>query len=144
MVKGESLVSGDFGEGFVAYLLAKQGVDVVRAKTMGFDIFAIDHTGALFEKDKTVGVSVKTRISKHHARYVPTVPVGSRQISEAALIWKVEPWLAIVVGSIGQKLACFLLPFKEHQKFTGHATRKDVLAVSELYSDTTRIVKRLW
>lgn len=49
-VKGESIVSGEFGESFVAYLLVKSGVDVVRASTAGLDLFAIDHTGKIFPK----------------------------------------------------------------------------------------------
>jgi hypothetical protein len=90
MVKAESLISGDFGESFGAYLLAKENVDVVRAGTIGFDLFAIDHEGKILEKEKMVGISVKMRVSKFHERYVPTIPVGSQQVIEAQKIWKLE------------------------------------------------------
>ena len=132
----EASISGDFGEAFVAWLLAKDGVQVVRAKTVGFDLFAIDPNGRYFDKDKIVGISVKTRISKEHRRFVPTIPIHSEKIKQAQRIWKVEAWIAVVVGSVldGKKeLACFILPFKEREKFTGGARRKDVIAVSELY-----------
>jgi len=146
MVKAESLISGDFGESFVAYLLAKENVDVVRAGTIGFDLFAIDHEGKILEKEKMVGISVKMRVSKFHERYVPTIPVGSQQVIEAQKIWKLEAWLAIVVGSIGRekKLACFLLPFREVARLRGRAKRQDVIAVSELYRETNEAVKRLF
>lgn len=48
----ESISSGDFGESFIAYLLAKEGIDVVRASTIGFDLFAIDHKGKYLPKKK--------------------------------------------------------------------------------------------
>jgi hypothetical protein len=56
------MLSGDFGESFIAYLLSKEGIEVARASTVGFDLFAINAHGEIFPKDKIVGISVNSRI----------------------------------------------------------------------------------
>lgn len=143
LVGGGSLISGDFGESLVAFLLAKEGIDVVRASTIGFDLFAIDHGGRILKKDTMVGISVKMRVSQGASRYEPTIPIGSDKIEEAKRIWKLDAWLAIVVGSVGRNLKCYLLPFEERQQFSGRARRQDVVAPSELRKDRTGDVKHL-
>ena len=82
-IGSEAMLSGDFGESFIAYLLSKEGIEVARASTVGFDLFAIDADGEIFPKDKIVGISVKARISKIHRKYKPTIPVGSKKIEIA-------------------------------------------------------------
>ena len=138
------MLSGDFGESFIAYLLSKEGVHVVRASMVGFDLLAIDKTGKIFPTNKLVGISVKARISKSHKKYVPTIPVGSSEILSSAEVWSAEPYLGIVLGSQDQKLATFLVPFKDLGKFKGRATRKDVIATSELYKGRSKYIVRLF
>jgi len=46
-IGSEALLSADFGESFIAYLLSKEGVDVVRANSVGFDLIAIDAAGKI-------------------------------------------------------------------------------------------------
>jgi hypothetical protein len=52
----------------------------VRVNAVGFDLFAIDPKGKIFPKNKIVGISVKTRISKANKKFAPTIPLGSRKI----------------------------------------------------------------
>lgn len=136
--------SGDFGESFIAYLLAKKGIHVVRAGTVGFDLFAIDKTGKLLPKDKLVGISAKARISESHDKFVPTIPVGSTKMELSSKIWNAEPYLGIVAGSKNNQLAAFLVPLKDLSKLRGKATREDVVAVSELYKNNSGNVVRLF
>ena len=44
-IGSEAMLSGEFGESFIAYLLSKEGIEVARANTVEFDIFAIDANG---------------------------------------------------------------------------------------------------
>ena len=145
-IGSEALLSADFGESFIAYLLSKEGIDVVRASSVGFDLFAIDSIGKVFPKNKIVCVSVKARISKRHKNYRPTIPIGSRKLLAAKKIWNVETWVGIVVGSTrGEKnLAAFIFPLRDLPKLRGKAERKDVVAVSELYKNATGRVVRLF
>lgn len=136
--------SGDFGESFIAYLLAKEGVNVVRASTVGFDLFAIDKTGKVLPQDKLVGISAKARVSQAHKKFVPTVPVGSSKMQSSAVIWNAEPYLGMVIGSQDKKLAVFLVPLKDLPQLTGRAKREDVVAVSELYKNSSGNVIRLF
>lgn len=136
--------SGDFGESFIAYLLAKKGIHVVRAGTVGFDLFAMDKTGKFFPKDKLAGISAKARISESHDRFVPTIPVGSDKIESSSKIWNAEPYLGIVTGSKNNQLAVFLVPLRDLPKLRGKAAREDVIAVSELYKNSSGSVVRLF
>ncbi len=139
----EAMRSGDFGESFVAYLLSKKGVDVVRASTVGFDLFAIDPVGGIFPKNKIVGISVKTRISKTHNKFVPTIPIGESKIRSSMKRWRIEGYVGLVVRSQEEKsFAVFLFPIKNLKKLSGRAKRKDVVAVSKL--DGNRFVNRLY
>ena len=61
-IGAEAIHSGDFGESFIAYLLSKNGINVVRAHNIGFDLFAIDTKKKVFRTENIVGISVKTRI----------------------------------------------------------------------------------
>jgi len=141
-VGSEAMLSGDFGESFIAYLLSKEGIEVVRASTVGFDLFAIDSNGAIFPKDKIVGISVKARISKLHKNYKPTIPVGSEKIEASMKTWHVPAWIGIVVGSKERKLEAFIFPYEELKKLHGTAVRPDVVAVSQL--STNPKVKKLF
>lgn len=143
-IGSEAILSGDFGESFVAYLLSKEGIDVVRANTVGFDLFAIDSKGKIFPKKKIVGISVKARISKSSKSFKPTIPVGSRKISAAKKTWNTEAWVGIVIGGKDKKFDVFVFPFKELSKLRGKAKRKDVVAVSELHNNPTGKVVRLF
>lgn len=139
-----SIHSGDFGESFIAYLLAKKGIHVVRASTVGFDLFAIDKIGNLLPKDKLVGISAKARISEAHVKFVPTIPVGSTQIESSSKIWNAEPYLGVVIGSKDNQLTAFLVPLKDLPQLRGRATREDIVAVSELYKNSFGNVIRLF
>jgi hypothetical protein len=130
-IGSEAMLSGDFGESFIAYLLSKEGIEVARASTVGFDIFAIDANGKIFPKDKIVGISVKARISKTHKNYKPTIPIGSKKIEIAMNRWHVPAWIGIVVGSKDRKLEAFIFPYEELESLHGTAVRKDVVAVSQ-------------
>jgi hypothetical protein len=131
-IGSEAMLSGDFGESFIAYLLSKEGIEVARASIVGFDLFAIDANGTIFPKDKIVGISVKARISKLHKNYKPTIPVGSEKIEASMSRWHVPAWIGIVVGSKERKLEAFVFPYEELKKLHGTAVRQDVVAVSQL------------
>ena len=62
---GIALVLGDFYESFVSFLLAMRDVHVVRASTIGFDIFAIDSKGDTFPEKKIVGPKTKNTSKPH-------------------------------------------------------------------------------
>lgn len=142
----EAMLSTDFGESFIAYLLSKEGVDVVRASSIGFDLFAVDKNGKIFPKGKIACISVKTRISKRYRKYRPTIPVGSKKLMAATEIWSADAWVGIVVGTTRQnkELAAFLFPLKDLDKLKGAARREDVVAVSELYENPTDKTIRLF
>ena len=142
----EAMHSADFRESFIAYLLSKEGVDVVRASSVGFDLPAIDSRGRIFPKSKTICVSVKARISKRSTKYRPTIPIGSKKLLAAARIWNGDAWVGIVVGSTypGKELAAFIFPQQDLSKLRGTAQRKDVVAVSELYENPTSRAVRLF
>jgi len=135
----EALLSGDFGESFVAYLLAKKGITVARAGTVGFDLLARDHKGNILAKNKISGISVKTRISKRAKRYVPGVPLRSAQTLVAAKRWNAEPYLAVVIGSINNRLDVFIIPFKKALTLSGKIAKHDYLAAAQLYKNKSVI-----
>ncbi|MCW3985145.1 MAG: hypothetical protein NWE91_01880 [Candidatus Bathyarchaeota archaeon] len=143
-IGSQAMLSGEFGESFIAYLLSKEDVDVVRASTVGIDLFAIDSLGKIFPKREIVGISVKARISKQHKNFKPTIPIGSKKVLAAEKTWGIAAWIGIVVGSKDKTLAAFVFPFKDLPALRGKAVREDVVAVSELYKDTTKKVKRLF
>lgn len=145
-IGSEAMLSADFGESFIAYLLSKEGIDVIRASSVGFDLFAIDTVGKLFPKDKLICISVKARISKRQKNYKPTIPISSEKLLTAKRTWKASAWVGIVVGSTwAQKtLAAFIFPLKDLPRLRGKAQRKDVVAVSELYENPTKRVVRLF
>ena len=142
----EAMLSADFGESFVAYLLVKEGVDVVRASSIGFDLFAIDSTGEIFPKNKTVCVSVKTRISKRHKSFAPTIPIDEKKLAMAKETWHADAWVGIVVGSTSSSkvLDAFVFPLEDLPKLRGKAKRKNVVAVSQLRRNPTGRVIRLF
>lgn len=131
-IGSEAMLSGDFGESFIAYLLSKEGIEVVRASTVGFDLFAIDHNGTIFPKDKMIGISAKARISKSQKNYKPTIPVGSEKIEASMRCWHVPAWIGIVVGSMDKKMEAFVFPYEKLGELHGTAKRPDVVAVSQL------------
>jgi len=143
-ISNEPQVSAEFGEALVAYLLAREGVEVIRGPTKGFDLFARDRQGRIFQsKDKLIGISVKTRLLKEKFEYSSTVPIDSKKVSEAREIWNVEAWLALVVGRLGYSLRVFLLPYTKYSNFRGRAKREDVVSVSALEKDKTGTVRIL-
>lgn len=144
-IGSEAMLSADFGESFIAYLLSKEGVDVVRASSTGFDILAIDSEGKLLPRRRLICISVKARISKSSANYKPTIPVGSKKLAVAAQLWNAGAWVAIVVGSARhKKLAAFLFPLEDIPKLRRTALREDVVAVSALDENETGNVLRLF
>lgn len=128
-IGSEAIHSGDFGESFITYLLSKKGVNVVRARNIGFDLFAIDSRGKIFQKNKIIGISVKARISKTYKKFVPTIPIGSKQIKNSMKAWKTDAWIGIVVGNKDGSLRAFVFPFK-NLKYLSNG--KDAVAVSKL------------
>lgn len=140
----EALISGDFGESFVAYLLSKKGISVARASTVGFDLIARDRKGKVLTKNKISGISVKTRISKRAKRYVPGVPLGSSQTLPAAKKWGMKPYLAVVIGSINNHLDVFILPFKDAMRLKGNIAKKDFIAASQLHKNASGTVIKLF
>jgi hypothetical protein len=131
-VGSESGISGDYGESFIAYLLSKKGVNVVRAKTVGFDLFAIDKIGHILPKDKLIGISVKMRASRSNKNYLPTIPMGSTNIIKASRTWNVIPYIGIVVGNKDGSISASVFPFAEMHNLKGRAKRKDVVAFSAI------------
>jgi len=128
----ESLVSGDFGESLVSFLLIKKGVDVVRASTKGFDLFAIDNTGQIFPQEKIVGISVKARFTNSEKPFSPTIPLQSKKFFESAKIWKIEPYVSIVVGNFEKLyLECYVLCLYDAKNYYS-PKRKDAISVSQL------------
>ena len=141
-IGSKAIVSGDFGESLVAYLFRKEGIEVVRAKTVGFDLFAIDLTGDILPKNEIIGISVKARITKSS----PTIPVGSSKIQESMKTWKISAWIGIVASGGDESFVVFVFPFNELRRLRGKSKRLDVVSVAELYkaSDSGRFrVKRL-
>lgn len=132
-IGSQAMLSGDFGESFVAYLLSKEGINVVRASTVGFDLFVIDRKGKFFPKNKIIGISVKARISKSHNKFVPTIPVGSSKINSSMKIWGIDSFIALVIGSKDKKFDVFLVPFSLIKKLGGGLKRSDVVSVSKIY-----------
>jgi hypothetical protein len=142
-IGAQAMSSGDFGESYVAYLLAKAGVEVVRAKTVGFDLFVMDAKKTIFPTKKLIGVSVKARISKVHEKYAPTIPMGSSKVRKAAKIWRAKPWVAVVVGHSNNTFDVYLFPHSRLKSYKGAAKRKDVVSASSLRNATPERVLRL-
>lgn len=144
-IGSEAILSADFGESFIAYLLSKEGIDVVRANSVGFDLIAIDSDGKIFPKKRYICISVKTRVSKSSNKPRPTIPVGSEKLLKASRIWNADPWVGIVVGNVYGKawnLEAFIFPLEDLSRLQGTSKRRDVVAVSELYKNPTgRVVK---
>lgn len=134
-IGSQAMLSGDFGESFVAYLLSKEEINVVRASTVGFDLFAVDKKGKFFPKNKIIGISVKARISKSHDKFVPTIPVGFSKISSSMKIWGIDSFIALVIGSKDKKFDVFLIPFGLIKKLGGGLKRSDFIAVSQIYKN---------
>lgn len=144
MPLGVSKINGDFGEALVTYLLARDGVEVLHGPTVGFDLFAVDPLKSVFSgKARLIGISVKTRLLKGNFYYSSTIPTDAPQVSQAVKAWGAEPWLAVVVGSVGLTLEVMLLPYSAAARFRGRAKRGDVVSVSALESDLSGTVRTL-
>lgn len=140
----ESQINADFGEALVAYLLARERVEVIRGPTVGFDLFAMDRQGKILRpENKLVGISVRTRLLKGNFEYSATVPIDSETVHNAEKVWTVQGWIALVVGSVGYSLRVLLLPYSECSRFRGRAKREDVVSVSALEKDASGVVKVL-
>ncbi|MCP8323475.1 MAG: hypothetical protein L6N96_04795 [Candidatus Methylarchaceae archaeon HK02M2] len=142
-IKSKAIVTGKFGESYVSYLLSEKGIEVTKANTVGFDLFAIDSIGEIFPKREIVGISVKTRISKKTGSYKPTIALNPEKIARSAKRLNIDPWVAIVVGSKDEGPTAFIFPIEDLSKLRGNAKREDVVAVSELYDNPTGRVVRL-
>ena len=89
----DELVSGDFGELLVSYYLVKKKLHVIIAKSEGFDLLVNDTKGLLFEKDRLVGISVKTRQKRSLCL---DLEIASEKLKRAAKIWKFIPYFCFV------------------------------------------------
>jgi hypothetical protein len=89
----DELVSGDFGELLVSYYLIKKKLHVIVAKSEGFDLLLNDTKGLLFEKDRLVGISVKTR---QKGSVCLDLEIASEKLKRAARIWKFAPYFCFV------------------------------------------------
>ena len=92
----DELVSGDFGELLVSYYLVKKKLHVIVAKSEGFDLLVNDTRGLLFEKDKLIGISVKTRQKRSLCL---DLDIASDKLKRAAKIWKFIPYFCYVTPS---------------------------------------------
>jgi hypothetical protein len=142
-IGSEAIVTGEFGESLVAFLLSKKGIDVAKAGTVGFDLFAIDAVGRIFPKGKIVGISVKTRFGKKHGSFRPTIPIGSAKIVQAQKTWDIDAWVAVVAGSKDDMPSAFVFPLEDLPKLKGRAKREDVVAISDLAKNPTGSVTKL-
>jgi hypothetical protein len=89
----DELVSGEFGELLVSYYLVKKKVHVIVAKSEGFDLLVNDRNGLFFEKDKLIGICVKTR-QKHSICL--DLSIAYEKLMRASEIWKFEPYFCFV------------------------------------------------
>lgn len=89
----DELVSNDFGKLLVSYYLVKKGLHVIIAKSEGFDMLVNDRKGLIFEKDKPVGINVKTR-QKNSPCLDMDIPIV--KLKNAASIWKFLPYFCFV------------------------------------------------
>jgi len=89
----DELVSGDFGELLVSYYLVKKKLHVIVAKSEGFDLLVNDTRGLLFEKDKLIGISVKTRQKRSLCL---DLDIASDKLKRATKIWKFIPYFCYV------------------------------------------------
>jgi|GEM_PF-4967346 len=90
----DELVSGDFGELLVSYYLVKRKVHVIVAKSEGFDLLVNDANGFLFEKDRLIGISVKTR---QKGSLCLDLRKAYSRLRTAAKIWKFVPYFCFVM-----------------------------------------------
>lgn len=89
----DELVSGDFGELLVSYYLVKKRLHVIVAKSEGFDLLINDTKGFLFEKDKLIGISVKTR---QKSSLCLDLRKAYDKLKNAAEVWKFMPYFCFV------------------------------------------------
>ncbi len=89
----DELVSGDFGELLVSYYLVKKKLHVIVAKSEGFDLLVNDTRGLFFEKDRLIGISVKTRQKRSICL---DLHIASEKLHRAAKIWKFIPYFCFV------------------------------------------------
>lgn len=122
--------------------MTKMDVAVAHAPMEGFDLIALDRKGKALSKGKLVGISVKTRLLTGNNYSAHTLSTGVENASKAAKIWRAEPWLAIVCGSIGYSLEVFLLPYSKCEMFAGRTTTSNRISVTSLRDDKTGVVKK--
>lgn len=89
----DELVSADFGELLVSYYLVKKKLHVIIAKSEGFDLLVNDTRGLFFEKDRLVGINVKTRQKRSICLDLRT---ATEKLHRAAKIWKFIPYFCFV------------------------------------------------
>jgi hypothetical protein len=89
----DELVSADFGELLVSYYLVKKKLHVIVAKSEGFDLLVNDTRGLFFEKDRLIGISVKTRQKRSLCL---DLRIASEKLHRAARIWKFIPYFCFV------------------------------------------------
>lgn len=89
----DAMGTGDFGELLVSYYLVKKRLHVIVAKSEGFDLLVNDIEGKLFEKNRLIGISVKTRQKRSLCL---DLEAGVDKLKEAAEIWKFIPYFCFV------------------------------------------------
>jgi hypothetical protein len=132
----ESLVVGRFGEAFLAFCLIKSGIKVLNADTAAFDLMAMDNSGRIFPADKIVGISIKTRtFMRYSTPYQTTanftIPFPRKIIEEEAKLWKIVPWVGLVIATT-TSLTAYLFPYKIFRKVES-PTRPNFVWIELLY-----------
>jgi hypothetical protein len=89
----DELVSSDFGELLVSYYLVKKKLHVIVAKSEGFDLLVNDTRGLFFEKDRLIGINVKTRQKRSLCL---DLTKSYEKLKRAAKIWKFAPYFCFV------------------------------------------------
>lgn len=131
----EPKIVGDFGEFVTAYYLTKLGINVLRADTVCFDLFATDSRGVVFPKKATCGISVKIRDRSNTTPACTIVRKDFPKIKSHAKKWQIDPWIChlIVSKRENQKiLEGFLLPVSEAQKYFAEGKRQFAISFSKL------------
>jgi len=136
----ESRISGDLGETIVQYLLARKGIETVHANTVGFDLFAIDSHGKIFDPGRTVGISVKTRLLKEDAEISDSIDISPSKVERMAKVWNVDPWVAIVAGYFYHHLFVFLFRLADWSDFKGRTKSEGLVSISSLQHSRSKRV----
>jgi len=87
-------ISGNFGELLVSYILVTEKLHVIIADSEGVDLLIKDKEKKIFNENKLIGISVKSRKNKSHSEDLTN---SIENLESASETWGFIPYFCFVI-----------------------------------------------